>query len=205
MFFTAGKYAIMGIFPSRFLDRHAPKFLPTLLTLFALTEACLFSFLCLSCLCPLIVCRRAGLWPRCLCWALRDETSVVAGSKGLPRKPAWKMRAECLRRLLCWLIKERQRLFGHIQSAFGDGSNTTDSHMSVSGWSLPRCANHGIFLCDCGPFSLSIQCGYTNTCPQSTLRTHQVPTSSSWLSLPLEDMTTCFWKAHGDHGLPASL
>lgn len=45
MFFTAGKYAIMGIFPSRFLDRHAPKFLPTLLTLFALTEACLFSFL----------------------------------------------------------------------------------------------------------------------------------------------------------------
>lgn len=50
MFFTAGKYAIMGIFPSGFLDRHAPMFLPTLLTLFALTEACLFSFLCLSCL-----------------------------------------------------------------------------------------------------------------------------------------------------------
>lgn len=67
MFFTAGKYAIMGIFPSRFLDRHAPKFLPTLLTLFALTEACLFSFLCLSRLCPLIVCRRSGLWPHCLC------------------------------------------------------------------------------------------------------------------------------------------
>lgn len=61
MFFTAGKYAIMGIFPSRLLDRHAPRFLPTLLTLFALTEACLFSFLYLSCLCPLIVGRRAGL------------------------------------------------------------------------------------------------------------------------------------------------
>lgn len=29
------------------------------------------------------------------------------------------------------------------------------------------------------PFSSSIQCGYTNICPQSTLSTHQIPTSSS--------------------------
>lgn len=41
MFFTAGKYAIMGTFPSRFLDRCAPNFLPTLLTLLTLPEACL--------------------------------------------------------------------------------------------------------------------------------------------------------------------
>lgn len=48
MLFTAGKYAIMGIFPSKFLDCHAPsppQLRPTLLTLFfSLTEACLSGF-----------------------------------------------------------------------------------------------------------------------------------------------------------------
>lgn len=42
MFFTAGKYAIMGIFPSKFLDRHAPRApAHTAHFIFSLTEACL--------------------------------------------------------------------------------------------------------------------------------------------------------------------
>lgn len=46
MLFTAGKYAIMGIFPSKFLDCHTPSPAPahTAHFIFSLTEACLSGF-----------------------------------------------------------------------------------------------------------------------------------------------------------------
>lgn len=48
MFFTAGKYAIMGIFPSEFLDCHALEIPPPCCLYFSLAEAYFY-----SCILPL--------------------------------------------------------------------------------------------------------------------------------------------------------
>lgn len=152
MFFTAGKYAI---FPSRFLYRRAPSFCPHCsLYLLWLKPVC-FYFCVSPCLCPLMLCRRAGLWPGCFCWALGDETLVVAGRQGQRGEPQWAQEASLQS------DKWKTAAVCHIQSAFGDSSDITDSHMPVSGLSLTRHANHGRFLCVCVPLSSGVQCSRT--------------------------------------------